>query len=272
MASGVVPAKRPWAATRRSWRAVVDVGSFLLPLVLLVVVWGMLKGGLSLDDDVIASPAASAAAAWELVRTGVLPAYVSASIGRLALGALLAVAVGVPLGLLLGFTRYGAVMFEPFLRFFQAVSGIAWLPLAIIWFGFTNQTILAVIVYTSVIPIVFNTMVGVRTIPDVYRQAVATMGGGRARVAWNVFLPGALPSIVVGVRLGIGYGWRALIAGEMLVGKSGLGFLIFDARRFHVLDTIMAGMVMIGVLYLVVDRLILASVERLTIERWGVVR
>lgn len=245
---------------------------FLVPLFLLLIGWAAVKGGFGLADDVLASPGQVAAAMWALVETGVLPAFVSASMGRLVLGALLAAAVGLPIGLLLGLTRYGAVTFGPFLRFLQAVSGIAWLPLAIIWFGFTDRTILLVIVYTAAIPVIFNTMTGIRTVPPVYAQAIATLGGGRLRALWNVYLPGALPGIVVGLRLGVGYGWRALIAGEMLAGKSGLGFLIFDARRFHVIDTIMAGMVLIGLLYLVVDRMIFGSLERLTVRRWGVLR
>jgi taurine transport system permease protein len=249
-----------------------DTTLFLIPLAVLVAGWAAVRTGFDLSDDVVASPPQVVRAAWDLVGTGVLPSFVSVSLARLAVGALLACAVGVPIGLLLGLARYGAVMFEPFLRFMQAVSGIAWLPLAIIWFGFTNQTIFAVIVYTAFIPVVFNTMTGVRTVPPIYRQAMATMGAGRLRTVWSVYLPGALPSIVVGVRLGIGYGWRALIAGEMLAGKSGLGFLIFDARRFHVIDRIMAGMIIIGLLYLVVDRMIFGALERLTIQRWGTVR
>jgi NitT/TauT family transport system permease protein/taurine transport system permease protein len=265
------PTGRPVRGPRALGRAAESV-TFLVPLAVLVAVWAAVKPGLGLGDDVIASPPQVLRAAWELVGTGVLPSFVSVSMGRLTVGALLACAAGVPIGALLGLTRYGAVMFEPFLRFFQAVSGIAWLPLAIIWFGFTNQTIFVVIVYTAFIPVVFNTMTGIRTVPPIYAQAVETMGGGRLRAVWSVYLPGALPSIVVGLRLGIGYGWRALIAGEMLAGKSGLGFLIFDARRFHVIDTIMAGMIIIGLLYLVVDRMIFGALERLTVQRWGVVR
>ena len=88
----------------------------------------------------------------------------------------------------------------------------------------------------------------------------------------DIYLPGALSSILVGVRLGVAYGWRALIAGEMLVGVGGLGFMIFDARQFHQLGQIIAGMILIGLLFLVIDRLIFASVEDATIRRWGVQR
>src|SRR6266571_1103797 len=117
-----------------------------------------------------------------------------------------------------------------------------------------------------------STLTGVRTVPPILSHAVATMGGGRGRVIRDVYLPGALPSIVVGCRLGVGYGWRALIAGDMLTGKAGLGFLIFDARRFDRIDRIIAGLLVIGTLYLIIDRLLLAPVEEATAQRWGSVR
>ncbi len=253
-------------------RVALGALTFLFPFAVLLAVWAAVKGGFGLPDNTLASPMQALRALGAVVQSGVLPAYVSASLARLTVGCLLAVAIGLPVGILLGLTRYGARMFEPFLRFFQAVSGIAWLPMAIIWFGFTNATVFVVIVYTALIPIVFSTMTGVRTVPPILSQAVATMGGGRGRVIRDVYLPGALPSIVVGCRLGVGYGWRALIAGEMLTGKAGLGFLIFDARRFDRIDRIIAGMLVIGTLYLIIDRLLLAPVEEATAQRWGSVR
>ena len=261
-----VPGRRPVSASVR--QALI----FVAPLIALVVVWGGVKSLFGLSDDVLVSPAATARTAVELVRLGILPRYVSESLWRITLGAALATVLGVPIGLALGLSRYGARMFEPFLRFFQAVSGIAWLPLAIVWFGFTDVTIQVVILYTAMVPVVFNTLIGVQLIPDIYQESIQTMGGGRLRLVRDVYLPGALPSIVVGLRLGIGYGWRALIAGEILTGLPGLGTLIFEARRFHQIDQILAGMVVIGVLYLIADRMVLAPVERLTVQRWGVVR
>jgi len=261
-----VAGHRPLRASARR------AATFAAPLIALVVVWAGVKSLFGLSDDVLVSPAATARSAAELVRLGILPAYVSASLWRITLGAVLATVIGVPIGLALGVTRYGARMFEPFLRFFQAISGIAWLPLAVVWFGFTNTTIQVVILYTAMVPIVFNTLIGVQLIPDIYKQSIQTMGGGRLRLIRDVYFPGALPSIVVGLRLGIGYGWRALIAGEILTGLPGVGTLIFEARKFHQIDQILAGMVVIGVLYLIVDRMVLAPVERLTVQRWGVVR
>ncbi len=245
---------------------------FVVPFMVILAVWVLAKSVFGVSDAALPSIGDVIRASHQLIDWGILPYDVSASLYRIALGTVLATVIGVPLGLLLGASRYSVVMFGPFLRFFRAASGVAILPLLIIWFGFTETTIQVAILYTALIPIIFNTMIGVRTIPPAYRDAIETMGGGSARLLRDVYLPGALASIVVGIRLGVGYGWRALIVGEMLVGAGGLGFMIFGAMQFHALGQIFAGMILIGLLYLVIDRLILAPVEDATVRRWGVQR
>jgi NitT/TauT family transport system permease protein/taurine transport system permease protein len=244
----------------------------LLPFVALVTVWWIAKAAFVGDDRVLVSPAQVGATFIELVAHGVLAEYASTSLQMIGIAALISTLVGVPLGFLIGTNRYAARALEGTLRFLQGVSGIAWLPLAIIWFGFTHTTTLVVVIYTLVVPVVFNTMVGVRTIPENYALALRSLGASRLRIVKDVLLPGALPSIVVGLRLGMGYGWRALIAAEMLVRKGGLGDLIFGARTFGQIDRIIVGMMLIGTLYLVVDRLIVAPIENMTVARWGVLR
>ena len=244
----------------------------LLPFIALVAVWWITKTAFIPDDRILVSPVQVGATLLELAEHGVLAEYASTSLEMIGTAALLSILIGVPLGFLIGSNRYAARALEASLRFLQGVSGIAWLPLAIIWFGFTHTTTLVVVIYTLVVPIVFNTMIGVRTIPENYALALRSLGAGRLRIVKDVLLPGALPSIVVGVRLGMGYGWRALIAAEMLVRKGGLGDLIFGARTFGQIDRIIAGMVVIGTLYIVVDRLIVQPIENMTVARWGVLR
>jgi NitT/TauT family transport system permease protein/taurine transport system permease protein len=184
----------------------------------------------------------------------------------------MALVVGVPIGWLLGLNRTVAHMFEPILRFFNGVSGIAWLPLMILNFGFTDKTIQTIIVYTMIFPVVFNSMVGVRTVPARFASAARTLGAGRLRIVRDVYVPGTFPSVMTGLRLAIGFGWRALIAGEFVVGGGGLGDLIFTARTNGVISRVMAGMIVIGVLWLILDRLILAPIEEYTATRWGLLR
>jgi len=159
----------------------------------------------------------------------------------------------------------------PVLLFFQAIGDIAWLPILLIWFGFGLTTMIFVIVYTVLFPVVLNTVLGVRSVPIELHRAALSLGASRARVVWEVVLPGALPNIMTGLRNGLGFGWRALIAAEIIVGTSGIGFLMFDARRAGSVVEILLGMIVLGVLWYVVDSWVLAPIERVTGQRWGLV-
>ncbi len=244
----------------------------LLPFGALIAVWWGIKLAGDVPDKLLVAPPAVWASFVVLVTHGILAEYASASLRMIGSAAVISFIVGVPLGFAVGTNRYAARALEGTLRFLQGISGIAWLPLAILWFGFTNTTTLTIVIYTLIVPIVFNTMTGVRAIPENYALALQSLGAGPLRIVWDVYLPGALPSIVVGMRLGMGYGWRALIASEMLVRQGGLGDLIFGARTFGQIDRIMVGMVVIGTLYIVVDRLLVQPVETMTLARWGVLR
>jgi len=261
------PASRPAGvlAPLRSLR-------ILLPFVALVAVWWAIYSSAEFSPQVLVSPLAVWRAFVHLVTHGVMAEYASTSLRMIGFAAALSLLIGVPVGFAVGTNRYAAHALEGFLRFLQGISGIAWLPLAIIWFGFTHTTTLVIVIYTLIVPIVFNTMIGVRAIPEAYTLALRSLGASRLRLVRDVYLPGALPSIVVGLRLGMGYGWRALIAAEMLVRQGGLGDLIFGARTFGQIDRIITGMIVIGCLYVVVDRLIVQPIENLTIARWGVLR
>jgi NitT/TauT family transport system permease protein/taurine transport system permease protein len=128
-----------------------------------------------------------------------------------------------------------------------------------------------VIVYTVLFPVVLNTVLGVRSIPTDMHRAALSLGASRPSILWEVVIPGALPNIITGLRNGLGYGWRALIAAEMIVGTSGVGFLMFDARRAGSVVEIVLGMIVLGILWYVVDAWVLAPIERATGQRWGLV-
>jgi NitT/TauT family transport system permease protein/taurine transport system permease protein len=246
-----------------TWLAVLAAGAGL---------WGLAAATLPLPDYYLPAPTAVLAALGELVAKGILPTYVAESVRRLVVAALLGLLVGVPLGLLLGMSRPVADFFYPLLNFFQSVSGIAWLPLMLVWFGFGERTILIAVNYTVLFPLIFNALLGVRSVPRLYVHALRTLGASRWRIVRDVLLPGALPSIATGLRLGLAYGWRALIAAEMLVGAHGLGFMIFNAQSFHLTARIMLGMGVIGVLWVVLDYFVLRPLEEATIARWGLVQ
>jgi taurine transport system permease protein len=264
---GATPGRHPTLAnTARSVRKAS------LPFVLLVAVWWLVKLGFGLDESVIPSPAQALGSAGSLIRTGVLVDYASQSLSRIAVGGLIGIAIGIPLGLLLGANRLVSIAFRPLLNTLQGLSGIAWLPLVNVWLGFGTRTIVAVILYTVIFPVAFNTMVGVSTVPTVYANAVRVMGAGRLYVFGNVWLPAAMPSILLGVRLGLAYGWRALIAAEMVLNAGGLGYLLFQAGGTRDTPVIVLEMLMMGALWIFIDRAFLRPIEQFTVERWGMVQ
>lgn len=190
---------------------------------------------------------------------------------RLAVGAAAGMALGIPLGVLVGLSPRAHGLCWPILLFFQAIGDIAWLPILLIWFGFGLTTMTFVLVYTVLFPVVLNTVLGVRSVPLELTRAAQSLGAPRARILLEVIFPGALPNVVTGLRNGFGYGWRALIAAEMIVGTSGIGFLMFDARRAGQVTEILLGMIVLGLLWYFVDGWLLVPLERATVQRWGLV-
>jgi NitT/TauT family transport system permease protein/taurine transport system permease protein len=257
-----------WISARR---AAVAAGQTLAPFVLFTAAWALLVAVARWPEDVLPSPFVVGRAFSDVIVKGILPAYAFETMRRILVGAVTGVAIGIVMGFLMGLHEWVAELLTPPLRFFQSLSGIAWLPLFLIWFGFTDKAILVAVWYTLVFPVAFNTMLGVRTVPRLYREGIQTLGGTWWQIVFQVLLPGAIPYIVGGVRLGIAYGWRALIAAEIVVGSGGLGYLIFKAETFHLTARIIAGMISIGVLWYVTDYFLLRPLEEATIKQWGLV-
>lgn len=258
----------PYMRATAHWPAMRSIVPFL-PLVALW--WGIAGAGV-FSSAFFPGPPEVIASFDQLIRQGILPAYLYDSVVRLAFGAGLAVLLGIPIGLLVGLNRLAYKAMWPILLFFQAIGDIAWLPILLIWFGFGLTTVTLVIIYTALFPIVLNTVLGVRSIRPDLRRAALSLGASRAQVIREVILPGALPNIVTGLRNGLGFGWRALIAAEIIVGTSGIGFMMFDARRAGSTVEVIVGMIVLGLLWYVVDAWILVPIERATGERWGMVQ
>jgi NitT/TauT family transport system permease protein/taurine transport system permease protein len=251
---------------RLAWR-LLPFTPFALVLLAWVVYWTIVQppaATLPAVQDV-------AGAMWDLAAKGELGVHVLASLWRLLLGALLGVVTGVVGGFIVGLNRPISEFLSPLIVFFNAISGIVWLPLVIGWLGI--GTALAVfLIWNTVFFIVFqNTVLGVQLVPQVYEQGVQALGGGRWETIRSVILPGALPYILTGLRSGLGFGWRALIAAELVGATTGLGQMIFGASEFHRSDIIIGGCLIIGTIAIAMDRWLLLPIERRTIERWGLV-
>lgn len=237
----------------------------------LVAVWWALTAFHAVPQAFVPGPGKVWSTFLVTAREGTLFHHMGLSLARLLIAfvaaSLLGIAAGLVMGLVPGVGRFS----RPVLTLFNSLSGITWLPLAIAWFGIGWTTFLFVIFNSVFFITVINTLSGVQAVPRVYEQAVLTMGGGQMRVISQVLIPGAMPSIITGLRLGMGFGWRALIAVEMVAGSAGLGYMVFNASyNFHQ-DVLLMGVLVTGVLASVIDQVVFQPLERWTIERWGLV-
>lgn len=197
--------------------------------------------------------------------------HIFSSIGRVGLAASIGLPLGVAFGILAGMNRAVSAFLEPVGVFANSISGIAWIPLAIVWFGVGWLTTLFIMLNTIFWLLFFNAMLGVRSVSRVYEQGVLTMGGNRWHLITQVYLPGAMPSIIAGIRMSLGFGWRALIAAEMIGGDSGLGFMIFTSAEEFKMEEVFLGVIMISLIWVATDRFLLVPLEKWTIHRWGMV-
>ena len=205
----------------------------------------------------------------ELARRGVLVKYVVASLFRVSAGFLLALVIGIPLGLLFGWFTRAFEAFNPAIQVMRPISPIAWIPLAILWFGVSDLAPIFLIFLASLFPIMTATMSAVQNIQLVYLRAARNFGVRRWTLFTKVIFPAAMPQIITGVRIALGVAWLVVVAAEMIAVNSGLGYLIIDARNAGMrYDLVVAGMVLIGLIGLALD-LLVRRLERLDEVRWG---
>jgi NitT/TauT family transport system permease protein len=204
----------------------------------------------------------------ELVRDGTLWEHIGASLMRVGVGFGLAVLIAVPLGLWMGWVRGAYVTLNPLFQMLRPISPIAWIPIAILWFGVGNVSPIFLIFLSSVFPMVVQTVNGVHTIEKRYLRAAANFGVSRSVLFGQVVIPGALPQIIVGMRIGLGVAWLVVVAAEMIALRSGLGYLIIDSRNAgNRYDLVIAGMIIIGLIGLLLDGL-MRLLEGMKIVRW----
>lgn len=253
-------------------RSITSALWFCAPFAVLLVLWAILVPYFDVNPRLLPQLGAVVQAGIEGIQDGTLIQHIGASLLRVAVGTVLGLLVAIPLGIAMGVSPVFSSFLTPPLRFFSVLAGIAWIPIATLWFGYGFGAITFVIFNAVFFIVTYNTLLGVSTIPLPVRNAAASLGAGRWAMLTEVLLPGALPHIVTGIRTGLGFAWRGLIAAEMIATNVGLGYMLFVARDFYKTEVIVLGMIVIGVLWLLLDRLLLAPVERATIERWGMVQ
>ena len=208
----------------------------------------------------------------ELIRDGTLWQHIGASLFRVGCGFGLAVLVAVPLGLWMCWVNGAYLTLNPLFQMLRPISPIAWIPIAILWFGVGDVSPIFLIFISSVFPMVVQTTVGVHTIERRYLRAAANFGVSRATLFLQVVIPATLPQIIVGMRIGLGVAWLVVVAAEMIALRSGLGYLIIDSRNAgNRYDLVVAGMIIIGLIGLLLDGL-MRLLEGLKVVRWRYAR
>jgi NitT/TauT family transport system permease protein/taurine transport system permease protein len=250
----------------RFWMAEV------VPFVFGIAVWQLLS---SLDiwpRVLFPSPLEVFRAFVADLRSGVLPIDLGVSLVSLAWGFLVGVAAAIPLGYLMGLSRASREFFDPLINLLQAIPGLAWIPFAILWFGLGQGAVVFIIVMAVFFPVLHNLLTGIRLIQPVLIEAAQTLGAKRAAIIGHVIFPATLPNLMTGIRLGIAFGFRSLVGGEMIASTNGIGYAIYNAQQYFQSARIVVGMLAIGVTWLVLDRAILRPIERRTTMRWGMLR
>jgi NitT/TauT family transport system permease protein len=208
----------------------------------------------------------------DLARDGTLWNHIGASLFRVGTGFLLAVVVGVPLGLLMGWVGGAFATLNPIVQILRPISPIAWIPIAILWFGVGDLSPIFLIFLSSVFPTIVQTAAAVHTIDRQYIWAAENFGVSRYKLFLQVVIPAALPQIIVGMRVSLGVAWLVVVAAEMIALRSGLGYLIIDSRNAgNRYDLVVAGMVIIGLTGLLLDGA-MRRLERLKAVRWRYAR
>lgn len=197
--------------------------------------------------------------------------HVYYSMYRLLIGLFLATVLGTIIGILIGLTAWGRFFFKPLLSMFMPVPTLAWTPILLLLIGIDNRTTILIVFIAASFEVILNVIAGIENMNVRLFWVARSMGASRTQVFFKVILPGILPYLITGVKLGSGYAWRALIAAEMLAASSfGLGFMIYEASEYMDMRSIYGGLILIALLGYVIENVIMGRFEKLTVGKWGV--
>ncbi len=232
-----------------------------------LVIWQVLS--LHTIKYFLPSPLDVLGAIGKLYRTGQLVQDVEISSFRILTGWGLGILAGVPLGLVMGWWPFTRRLFDPYVEFFRFIPPIAFVSLAIIWFGIGEVSKIILIFYTTVFIITLNTIAGVLAVEEVKLRAAASLGAGRLQMLLSVVFPATIPFVVTGARLAMGNSFLTIVSAEIVAAEHGVGALIWNARNYAATDQVFAGIIVLGMMGFVYDRIIRIAAARL-LRRYAV--
>jgi NitT/TauT family transport system permease protein len=244
----------------------------LFPFLVIFGLWEAVARAGVLSPRLFPSLVEVANAFVQLTASGILPHHVFDTIVRLLSGFALAAFFGVAIGIAMGRWRRAEDIFLPLVSIGAPIPGLAYAPLFLLWFGLGNKSAVLLVGFVSAFPVIFNTWTGVKAVKEIWVRSAQAMGADHRQMFLKVILPGALPYILTGLRLGLAQAWRILVGIEMLASVPwGLGWMIFGAREFLNTDVMLAGVIVIGILGLALEKLVFQRLEKFTVVRWGMI-
>jgi NitT/TauT family transport system permease protein/taurine transport system permease protein len=216
------------------------------------------------------SPPDVADALLAMIRSGELAENLVASLYRLIVGFAIGALLGLAVGIAMTASHAVAAFVRPLAGFFQAIAGVAWIPVAIVWFGIGTGPSLFVTANAVFFIVLFNTIAGVNAVPASLIAAVRVLGGGHLSVFREVLLPGAFVYFLVAIEIGAAFAWRALISVEIIAGTDGIGAMLNMASTRFDAASVVGLILVVGILWLVIERLTVRPLRRLTVEKWGI--
>ncbi len=267
--AGALPAASGAASERRGawWRTAVRTA---IPFIVVLSIWEFVARLGIFPERLFPKLEEVAETFIRLTAAGILPHHVIETVIRLLAGFALATLVGIAIGVMMGRSRRAEDIFLPLVSILAPIPGIAYAPLFLLWFGLGDLPTILLVGFVSAFPIIFNTWTGVKAVKEIWVRAAHSMGADDRRLFRLVILPGALPYMLTGLRLGLAQAWRILVGVEILAAVPwGLGWMIFGAREFLNTDVMLAGIVAIGAIGLCLEKFVFERLEQYTVVRWG---
>lgn len=234
----------------------------------ILLFWMLLSRFSGWSKSVFPGPLQVFVSMWELIQNGIMAKHVTASLYRVTVGFYLAIIIGIPIGILLGRLKIVKSFLNPVFHFLRPISPLAWIPLAMLWFGIGDKPAVFLIFLSSFFPLVVSTTVAVVNINPVFFYVAANFNFNRYEKIKKIIIPAILPEVVTALRISLGIAWLVVVAAEMIAVKSGLGYLILDSRNALRMDYVMGAMIIIGVIGLLLDSL-MKRLSKIEPVFWG---
>lgn len=253
---------------RMLYERVKRFGLTLLTFAVVLLLWEAASRFSGWSKAVFPGPIVAAQGMWELIEDGTLLRHSIASLFRVTVGFYLAVLAGLPLGILLGWWKGAQLATGPLLSFLRPISPLAWIPLALLWFGIGDKPAIFLIFLSSFFPLVVSTIHAVNHIRTIYFQVAANFNFTMYETVSMIIIPSIMPEILPALRISLGIAWLVVVAAEMIAVKSGLGYLILDSRNALRMDYVMDAMIAIGLIGICLDQ-IMAQLNKIKSVQWG---